>query len=310
MPRERILPGKICPLCEQLHSEIEFYKVSGGVYKELGRLPVCKACVNKIFKSFYEQYGDLKKAMQRICMVFDLYYTDKIFDSCTPNADTLMGNYTRMLNMNQYRGKSLDTSLDEGFAFGGFVTSAPKKPKDTKVQKVAPPPEPEEIPARDIEKWGEGFDKVDYDVLNSHYKYLKGANPNVDSNQEIFINDLCFNKMLQTQALKERRIDDYNKLVDSYRRSFKEAGLKTVKETNFADDFVYGVNVETIEKYTPAEYYKNKRLYHDFDNIGEYIERFFLRPLKNLMFGSTDRDAEYYVKEEDSDGGSHDADDE
>ena len=58
-----------------------------------------------------------------------------------------------------------------------------------------------------------------------------------------------------------------------------------------------------IEKYTPAEYYKDKKLYRDYDNLGEYISRFLFRPLKNLMFGTQDRDYEYYVKDEgDTDG--------
>ena len=108
--------------------------------------------------------------------------------------------------------------------------------------------------------------------------------------------------MQQMKAMREGKIDDYIKLTDSYRKSFEKAGLKTIRESNVNEEFTIGVNAEIIEKYTPAEYYKDKHLYKDFDHIGEYIERFLLRPLKNLMFGSKDRDTEFYVKEEDSEG--------
>ena len=57
---------------------------------------------------------------------------------------------------------------------------------------------------------------------------------------------------------------------------------------------------------TPAEYYKNKNLYKDFDNIGDYFTRFVLRPILNQQFGTTDRDHEFYIVDEESevdDGG-------
>jgi hypothetical protein len=59
-------------------------------------------------------------------------------------------------------------------------------------------------------------------------------------------------------AVREGRVDDYKKLTESYIKSFREAGLKTVRETSNAEDFVLGIGIEEIEKYTPAEYYKDK----------------------------------------------------
>ena len=79
--------------------------------------------------------------------------------------------------------------------------------------------------------------------------------------------------------------------------------MKTVRDASEVESFSMGATIEMIEKYTPAEYYKNKDLYKDHDNIGEYIERLMLRPLRNLMHGTTERDHEYYIRdEEDTDG--------
>ena len=60
------------------------------------------------------------------------------------------------------------------------------------------------------------------------------------------------------------------------------------------------MSIDTIERYTPAEFYKNQDLYKDFDGIGDYIKRFLLRPLKNLQFGSKEKDFEFYVKDEEN----------
>jgi len=105
------------------------------------------------------------------------------------------------------------------------------------------------------------------------------------------------------KAMREGRVDDYKKHADSYRQSFLQAGLKTAKESSSAESFSLGVNAETIEKYTPAEYYKDKKLFSDFDSVGDYYKRLILRPIKNLMFGTNERDSEFFVKDEgDADG--------
>lgn len=284
----------VCCQCNgHFNSLTQFYKTYSGLYSGTGYLPICKNCFAELFNLYTDRYNDNRKAMQRICMAFDLYYDDSIFDTCNDGTNALIGNYIKRLNMVQYKGKTFDTTLDKGFEFNNSgkkkVTSKSKEDNKEEVKKIDP---------RDIEKWGIGFDNTDYGVLNSHYKLLKTANPNCDSNQEIFINDLCYTKMQQMKAVREGRVDDYNKLTESYRKSFQQAGLKTVRDTNINEDFTIGVNAETIEKYTPAEYYKGKELYKDFDNIGGYIERFLLRPLKNLMHGTKDRDYEFYVKDD------------
>jgi hypothetical protein len=54
-----------------------------------------------------------------------------------------------------------------------------------------------------------------------------------------------------------------------------------------------------VEETTPSEYYKDKELFKDFDNIGSYFKKYITRPIKNFVTGSrdfnvnTDDDAEY-----------------
>lgn len=98
--------------------------------------------------------------------------------------------------------------------------------------------------------------------------------------------------------MKSGRTDDYIKLTESYRKTFAQAGLKTAREATNEDEFSFGITAQMIEQYSPAEYYKNKERHKDFDGLGDYISRFFTRPLKNLMFSTSERDTEYYVKDE------------
>ena len=280
-----------CQCGKPFNSLLEFYKSYSSFYAGTGHLPVCKKCLNRKFKEYTIEYHSTKKAIQRICMAYDLYYNESIFNKCdNGNDNALLGNYIKKLNMAQYKERTFDTSLQEGFFFTGEKTISLKE-KDKKNEES-------QINPKDIDTWGGGLSAIDYDVLNSHYKFLKDANPQNDSNAEIFITDLCYTKMQQMKAVREGRVDDYNKLTENYRKSFTAAGLKTVRETNLDEEFTIGVNAETIEKYTPAEYYKNKQLYKDHDDLGGYLDRFILRPLKNLMHGTRDRDFEFFVKDE------------
>ena len=53
---------------------------------------------------------------------------------------------------------------------------------------------------------------------------------------------------------------------------FEAAELKAEEADTSNDSF--GKWIMEIEKYSPAEYYQDKKKYHDFFGIIEYIERF------------------------------------
>jgi hypothetical protein len=285
----------VCCQCDgHFNSLTQFYKTYSGLYAGTGYLPICKDCFAKLFNSYVNRYGEIKKAMKRMCMAFDLYYDDAIFNKYSEDPERLIGNYIRSLNMIQYKNKTFDTSLDNGFKFNDDKEEKQVvfKPKKNILE------DPKPVSQRDIDRWGIGFKNTDYGVLNSHYKFLKTANPNCDSNQEIFITDLCYTKMQQMKAVREGRVDDYNKLTESYRKSFQQAGLKTVQDDTKNPDDCWSLWTGIISQYTPEEYYKDKSLYEDWDKLGEYYERMAIRPLKNLQLGTSERDKEYYVHDD------------
>ena len=287
---------RCCRCGELLEEEGNFYKVASPLYEALGHLPICKTCFENQFLYFRDMHGNNEKALKRMCMLFDIYYDDTLYNTVKNTGSKMIGNYIKKLNMVSFKTKTFDNSILNGFEFNVLTEEELEelKTKEKRVKQV------------DINKWGMGFTADDYDVLNSHYKYLKTANPNCDSNQEIFINDLCYTKMMQQRAVRDGKVDDYNKLTESYRKSFQQAGLKTVQDNTTSEDFGFAVNGEIIERTSPAEFYKNQKLYKDYDGLGDYINRMFLRPLKNLMTGSKDEDPEFRVKDEDEAGGYDD----
>ena len=286
----------ICCQCGNELPPNQFFKSSSSLFSGLGHMPICKGCLVREFKKYKIEYQNAQRAMQRLCMMFDIYFDAALFDACKGDDEgVIFGNYMRKTNLGQYKGRTFDTTIEEGFFFTGEKASIDMAKKDDSEESPIDP--------RLIEKWGEGLLPLDYSILEDHYKYLKSANPNCDSNQEIFIIDLCYTKMQQMRAVRGNCVDDFNKLTESYRRTFTQAGLKTVQDTSANSEDCWGVWQERIAQYTPEEYYKNKKLYKDFDGIGDYFQRFVMRPLQNLMHGTQDRDPEFCVKD---DGDEHD----
>lgn len=289
-----------CCLCMETLVASKFHKSSSTFYSN-GYLPICKSCFLRKFGQYAAEYHSTKKAMQRMCMAFDVYFEEDLFDACDTGEMTVVGKYFRKLNMAQYKDKTFGDSLDKNEILSGERKPVKEKRVAVIDQYGNEVDEKAKVNPKDIDKWGYGFDPDDYEILNSHYKYLKTANPNCDSNQEIFINDLCYTNMQKMKALRENRVDDYNKLTESYRKSFNQAGLKTTQDGMKTADDCWSTFVGIVSQYTPEEYYKDKEKYKDHDGLEEYYERLAVRPLKNIVLGTQERDNEYYVHEVDSD---------
>ena len=228
----KIAEQQKCCCCGETLSITKYYKSYSNFYSK-GILPICKDCFGRKFGEYARVFKSNKIAMQRMCMAFDIYFNETAFDKCDTKDDAVVGKYFRNLNLGQHSEKSFDDSLKDGiFEFSGErkkvngVRVAYVDEYDNVQEEID-----EKINPKDIEKWGIGFDTADYAELNNHYKTLKKANANTDDNQEIFIKDLCYAKMLQMKALRNNDLDNYNRLTDSYRKTFQQSGIKVVKES-------------------------------------------------------------------------------
>ena len=216
---------RVCCTCGDSLIVSKYYKSNSDFYLD-SMLPICKDCFSHKFGQYARIFKSNKMAMQRMCIAFDIYFNEDLFDKCDTNDETVIGNYFRQLNMAQHHGKTFDDSINEG-AFN--LSGDRKKVKGKRVaivdeyDNVQEETPEEKINPKDLEKWGLGFDLMDYEILNSHYKFLKNSNPNCDSNQEIFITTLCYTYMKQMKSLREGDVKTYKDMSELYLRTFKEA---------------------------------------------------------------------------------------
>ena len=262
-----------------------------------GYLPWCKACTDSYTTQMTALYCNneehaMKDFCQRAGWNYDVNALVASMETYSGHRDrTRIAHYAAKKNINCDGRKTwIDTLKHNHIQKQYEVITSREQAKS----------EESSVTATAIDRWGVGLAEGDYKLLDEHYKMLKKFNPNCDNNQEIFVKDLCYTQLLQTKAMRgEGKPDDFEKYTRLYRDTFKQAGLKTIQETDNSSEETMGVTLAVISQYTPEEYYKDKKLYKDFDGLGEYIKRFITRPLRNLQHGTTDRDEEYCVKDKD-----------
>lgn len=236
---------------------------------------VCKSCVDSLLDQYTALLGSQDAAIKRICMKFDIYFSESTCEQSVKKDENTsrISNYISKLNLQQNAGKTYDTYLSEISEQGGIDSydDLDNYNDGSKISKVM------------FERW-QGNTPEDIIFLEEHYKMLKRTNPNADNNQEIFIKQLCIIQLMQVKAQKKSDIAAFEKCIKMYRETFKQAGLQTVQEEDTSVQNPLGVNAEIISQYTPEEFYKDKKLYEDYDGLGEYFATHVERPLENLMF--------------------------
>lgn len=247
-------------------------------------LPICRKCLDSLYNHYTEVYGnDEDAAIRRICEKYDIYYSVSLLNASRKitKSRSRIHTYVSRSNLTQYAGKTFDTTLDE--ERNDSVIESVDDIEEIVEYKLTP---------KMIKFWGSGYDAKIYPTLQGYYdELLKLCESKPDVRKQKMMKNLClleYQMQVNIQAGK-----DIGTLSNSYKAMFEAAELKT-NEADTSND-AFGKWIMDIEKYSPAEYYKDKNKYHDFFGIIEYIERFMFRPLKNLVLGTKEKEEEYWI---------------
>ena len=285
-----------CSCCGKGYNSLKnnFQKTNSPLYQSNdGYLPWCKDCTDKYMTQLTAFYsGNEEHAIEHFCQQVDwVYDIEPLKCAREISSDrSRISHYAAKKNLNVGGRKTYFDSLKYNYE---------QRQDEVITSRDQAKSEESTISASAVDRWGVGFTEMDYKNLDEHYRMLKKVNPNIDSNQEIFVKDLCNIHMLKIHALQNGDSKEYAALVEQYAKTFKQAGLRTVEEKDSSNDETFCMTLGFISDYTPEEFYQDKELYADWDKIGEYMERHILRPMINLETGSDIRDKEFFVPEVD-----------
>lgn len=94
----------VCARCGKPKVEKSFYHIKNNRVYQSGRLPLCKVCINRLFHELWIKYQSPQKAMEKICMLFDLFYSDSMLNACKLEGN-VVGRYIQKLNLRQNKYK-------------------------------------------------------------------------------------------------------------------------------------------------------------------------------------------------------------
>lgn len=241
-----------------------------------GFVPMCKKCTVLYYRQMVEYFcGDEEKALERMCQLFDWYYSDDLAQATSKvNPETArVTAYPAKLNLNNSaRGTTYADTLRDR----------------VNIASVSDPDELQfvsgvKIPKKTIKLFGLGYAADAYARLQEHYDTYIAMVVSPTNSQKNAAKNAA---LLQFQI--EAEIKTGGKNVSTLTNSLASIlNTNGFNETKMADSYTNQLDlwVRDIETYCPADYFRDKSIYQDEDKLGSYIERFLLRPMKNL-FGS------------------------
>ena len=262
-----------CFYCGNEYVETNFYNSFSRLFSNIGKLPYCKQCIEKFYQQYYEEYineGCLtpeKAAIKRVCMTFDIYYTDVVFNSVMNKIResnmniSPMAQYMKTIQLAQYKDKSYDTTMlnemkEEFIADVSDDISADR-----------------DVEQKTIDFFGSGFTDEDYKFLQKEYDDWTARHECNTKAQEEVIKDICLNRLQNLKAL--RRGEDTKDITASFQKMLDAGKLQPKQNAGdaTADNQSFGTLIDKWENERPLPEIDEEL--RDVDKIGLYMDVFF-----------------------------------
>ena len=274
-----------CLRCNGSYDSDEFYASDSELHESIGKIPYCRKCLDELYWNYLKKYEELKyinpdrKAIERICMALDIYYSDKVFDSAvkvseTKQEATLFALYLKQVKLYQYRKKNYDTTIKEKF------DKIRDNDNSMSVYATQDIEQSEEIKTA-IKFFGSGFSDEDYLFLQEQYEDWTTRHECETKAQEEVFKRICFKQLEILKAT--RRGDDTKDLDATFQRLLETAKLQPKQNSGdtTANNQTFGTLIDKWENTRPIpEIDEDLR---DVDKIGLYLDVFFKGHLSKMM---------------------------
>lgn len=286
-----------CSRCGRQIDIEGMYSNRSAFFKMYNKIPFCKDCIDDIYQEYYEKYKNdgkpfpEKKAVERICMAFDIYYRDSILERTmsdfekTPETP-LIFLYIRNSKLGGNYRKTYDDTLRERYDAA----------KDEKEMMSIYNNDDIEFDSRvdnGKEIFGPGFDRSDYIFLSTQYEdWISKHECNTKSQEELF-KQICLTQLQLNKAQRAGNISDVKALTDMYIKQTDAAKLQPKQNSGDAasDNQTFGTLIDKIENTRPID--ECDPQLKDVDGIQKYINMFFRSPLMRMFNLKNPWDEEY-----------------
>ena len=274
-----------CLCCNESYASNEFYDSDSELHKSIGKIPYCRKCLDEFYQNYLNSYIKLdyqnpeRKAIERICMALDIYYSDKVFDSAVKLSEskreaTLFALYLKQVKLYQYRKKNYNSTIHDKYKTikddsGSMSVHTKQDEEQNELVKVA------------SIFFGSGFSDEDYLFLQEQYADWTTRHECETKAQEEVFKRICFKQLEILKAT--RRGDDTKDLDATFQRLLETAKLQPKQNSgdSTANNQTFGTLIDKWENTRPIpEVDEDLR---DVDKIGLYLDCFFRGHLARMM---------------------------
>ena len=261
----------------------DLYVGRSEIYSFYGKIPYCKKCIEKIYKKYFEEFQDEKKAVYMMCQRLDIPFKYSAYEGALKDASkrsweiyqAYIGKINSLGSTNNY-GNCFDDS-DKWVEINQENLSNDDEDNDFEVtneMKIF---------------WGFGLDKMDYYFLEIELEEWKKTHKCDNRAELTLLKEICL-KVLEIRKAREKK-ENVSKEQRDLQDLMKTASLDPAK-ANIASAGksvdAFGVWVKDIETKRPAEWWEDQEKYKDMDGFTPYIKKYIVRPIKNFFTGSKD----------------------
>lgn len=286
--------SEIYCLCCGEKKDIDTYYTSDSLqYRAYGRIPYCKDCIDKMYQGYLDEFNRLqytnceKRAVQRLCMVLDLYYSDEMYNTAFSdhqkavvkfdNKDLkFITYYMKNVKMYQYRKRNYNTTINDEY-------KQMKDDQKTMSMFNGNDEKQQEVVSKAVKFFGRGLSDDEYLFLQNEYEDWTSRHECQTKAQEELIKQICFTQLALFKSVRsgeDSKAKDLNttlmKQMDAAKLQPKQNKGETVAETQ-----TFGTLIEEWEAHDPIPEVDEEL--KDVDKIGLFLDVFFRGHLAKMM---------------------------
>lgn len=272
-----------CTRCGTADKKL-FYISKSIYFSSTGKLPLCKACMVKTLDEKTMLLGSRELALDDLARMLDIKLIKSTYESVKTEEDT------SIFISKYFRNIALKSAKDDTYSYYDSDFDITENTNISNDYSEEDEEEYQELNRRQLAMdWGNGFSDSDYIFLEKRYSKLSTmANIEYESDvviiRQICLEELNLRKVREKGGTTKDALRTIQELMST--ASIRPTDIKAANAGALSS--YYGKWIDQIEETEPAEFFKDKSLYEDYDGLGQYFKDWILRPLKNLLTGSRD----------------------
>jgi len=287
-----------CRVCQKIKDSSFYYLSVDRVLDKNGFMSICRSCCNEIYDNSFTVENNFEKALLRSCKILNVGWSVNAVDATRNHVDKfksqgkediqVFGIYKSKLSTLSNLSDDQALTFEEYPSVESFVVNTPEEDADATYQ--------------DLQLfWGKGKSYEDISYLQNEFNELGGTDVRDDRPKAILLREICF-QLLEIEKDRsagnnvEKRVKALGDMMSN--SAIRPDQKKTADGTKSSEAF--GIWVADIEKYKPAEWYKDQDIYKDVSNISHYWKIHILRPFLNFWGIQKDFNFEGAVDRDDS----------